>query len=178
MVRYTGTMKGIAVWMVVALLSIPPGHSYGNTSPKVGVLPFSDLDSREMDLKIPALLQQELSEQEGLEVIPLEVTFKTLERVRPEALWRVDGEEGILLSYRDERVVELLAPLSADFIVYGDLSRFGKTIRINIYMVGKGGRGPRAFAVEGKEEELPPRLASVAGEIASSIASQWALEEA
>lgn len=176
--RYIKTMKVLRIG-VIFILVLLPGTLFSQTTPKIGLLPFNDLNRKEVDLTIPSLIQTELAGYEGLEVLPMDVVMKEIERVRPELLWEEESSKGMWLIMERERIEKVKPALSADILLYGDRSRFGDVVRVNIYLSKKGKEGLyKTFSVEGREEELPEKLKEVSKEIASFIASEGALKRA
>ncbi len=151
---------------------------------KIAIFPFNDIQSKSFDIRIPAVLDAELSKNEFIESVLVEVDREKIYEIEPSFLWteKEDDEKiGGILWKIEPRVVEgINKRVSAEFSIYGDLTRFGNKWMIDVNIKKeKDLRPKKSFTISGlKDEEIPERLKEVAKNIIDWLRNKNVLSEA
>jgi len=142
---------------------------------KVAVLPFHTPSPGDNGEAVATLISSVLSRNNFITVIPNEVIVTTLHDLSPALLW---GEErggersgGLIWRVNDTLIVDVVAATSADYTIYGSLTRFGELWRIEATLSSLSrGNSRRSFTATALADgEIPEKVEGIADEIVSAI---------
>lgn len=148
---------------------------YEVTKPRIAVFPFNDIQSRSLDMNIPVVLKAELSGYDFLETVPVEIVSQMIYEIEPSYFWTeregVEKTGGILWRMEPTIIEEVKKNVPAEFTVYGDITRFGRKWRIDVYLLETEENKPGwSLSLSGeKEEAIPDKLTYAAKKIADRL---------
>lgn len=170
--------------LVLLFFLLHPAYAYDEIRLRIAVFPFNDMNSKTLDLNIPLVLSSELSGYEFIEIVPVETITKRLYEIKPSLLWteKNSGKErgGILWTIQPKVIEEVNKNVSAEFSIYGDLTRFGDAWRIDSYIIEGTDSGKRkSFTITGlKDNEIPEKLSELAKLVTDWLREKNVLHEA
>ncbi|MBI4697836.1 MAG: hypothetical protein HY758_02685 [Nitrospirae bacterium] len=150
----------------------------------LAIFPFNDIASESLDMRMPAVLKAELSRYEFIKIIPVETVKEKIYEIEPSLMWaeKKGGEKrgGILWKMEPKIIHKVRRALSADYSLFGDLTRFNKKWRMDAYIIEESDPAPvMSFTFSGtSDEDLPDRLAELARKTADWLGRKHSLHEA
>ncbi len=151
---------------------------------KVLILPFYDLHKKNMDMAIPDTLRAALVRDKSIEIVPFEIAQRTTRKIEPSLFWAERGEGwyggGLIWEVKEEVLQETAVRLSTDYIIHGNISRFGDRWRVDAYIYAGGRKRPLwSFVSTGiQDNEIPENMDTMAKEISRWIHGELAVERA
>jgi hypothetical protein len=151
---------------------------------RIAFFPFNDVNTKNLNETIPAVLKGELSSYGFIESIPVEIVVSRLYEIEPLSMWSgregdVD-EGGIFWRIMPETVETVSKNISADKYIHGNITTFGSAWRIDINISDN-----RALSTEkviskqgATPEEIPQKLEDAAKEIARWLGAGHAVSKA
>jgi tetratricopeptide (TPR) repeat protein len=172
----------IAFFELTAPIPLSAAPDAGKVS--LAIYPFNDVGQNSFDMNIPAVLRAGFSGYGFIEIVPVEVIREKLYEIEPLLMWTEKEDSvkrgGILWKIEPRVVEKINETVSAQFSLYGDLTGFGDTWRVDAFVIKEGEPAPgRSFRLTGmKEEELPVRLTEMSKGIADWLRRENVLNEA
>ncbi|MFQ5329562.1 MAG: hypothetical protein ACE5D4_06190 [Thermodesulfobacteriota bacterium] len=170
----------------LTLILSPPDRVIASTEGaiKVAILPFHAPSPGDNGEAIAMLISSALSRTSFITVLPNEIILTRVREVSPALLWGAEkgGERSGGLIWRIDAsfVQEIAASTSANYTIYGAITRFGEGWRIETTLsaVGKDDL-KRSFTSTGlADEEIPVMVGEVAQEIVLLIQKAHLMTEA
>lgn len=151
---------------------------------RVAIFPFNDLQSNSLDTGLPSILKAGLSEYEFIETVPVETIKQKIYEIQPSSVWtkREGGTDsaGIIWRIKPQVIEEVQEKVPADYSVYGDLKRFGKTWTVIIYIMKERETNiSKSFIINiVKEEKIPEGMHETSRKIAEWLKGENIVSEA
>ncbi len=151
---------------------------------RVAIFPFNDMQAKSLDTGISSILKAGLSGYEFIDTVPVEIIKQEIYEIKPSSVWtkREGGADsaGIIWRIEPNVIEEVRKKVPADYSVYGDLKRFGKTWTVVVYIMKERETGIRkSFIINSsKEEEIPQGIIETSREIAEWLRGENVVSEA
>lgn len=151
---------------------------------RVAIFPFNDIQAESLDTGLPSILKAGFSGYEFIDTVPVEIIKQEIYEIQPSSVWtkREGGTDsaGIIWKLKPNVIEEVQEKVTADYSVYGDLKRFGKTWTVVVHIMKEKEPGIRKSFISNslKEEEIPERMLETSREIAEWLKGENVVSEA
>lgn len=179
--------KIVVTALLLPLLFISCLSSHALTSDtkrvRVAVLPFNDITSSSINIKIASVFMAELSKTDFIDVVPLEIIRRNIMAIEPNFLWTeqrgIEKRGRIVWDVEPKVVEEIVFRTGADYTIYGSISWFNTKWKIDAYLSDSDKNVIRVYSIYGdKEEEVPEKLENISKETILLLQRETIVKEA
>ncbi len=151
---------------------------------RVAIFPFNDMQAESLDTGLPSILKARLSGYEFIDTVPVEIIKEEIYEIQPSSVWtKREGKTdsaGIIWRIEPNVIEEVQKKVPADYSVYGDLKRFGKTWTVVVHIMKERETGIKKSFIRNSliEEKIPERMLEISMEIAEWLKGENIVSEA